>query len=195
MDRTRALKILKDAVEVKQAFWEREGEKILVAARRVAETFRTGHKLLVFGNGGSAADAQHLAAEFVNRFRLERMPLPAMALTTDTSILTAIANDYDFAEVFVKQVIALGRPGDVALGISTSGHSENVIRALAKARELGLFTIGLGGGEGGRLPEVSDLLILVPSRDTPRIQEGHLFFIHLLCELVEEALFGQTQTA
>ncbi len=195
MDQTRARKILEASLQAKREFWEKEGEKILSAAERIAAAFRAGQKLLVFGNGGSAADAQHLAAEFVNRFRLERKPLPAIALTTDTSILTAIANDYDFAEVFSKQVEALGSPGDVALGISTSGRSPNVIRALAKAREKGLFTIGLGGGDGGRLPEVSDLLILVPSSETPRIQEGHLFFIHLVCELVEEALFETSETA
>ncbi|NPB09233.1 MAG: D-sedoheptulose 7-phosphate isomerase [Thermodesulfobacteria bacterium] len=187
--------MLEASLQAKREFWEKEGEKILSAAERIAAAFRAGQKLLVFGNGGSAADAQHLAAEFVNRFRLERKPLPAIALTTDTSILTAIANDYDFAEVFSKQVEALGSPGDVALGISTSGRSPNVIRALAKAREKGLFTIGLGGGDGGRLPEVSDLLILVPSSETPRIQEGHLFFIHLVCELVEEALFETSETA
>jgi len=195
LDQTRARKILEASLQAKREFWEKEGEKILSAAERIAAAFRAGQKLLVFGNGGSAADAQHLAAEFVNRFRLERKPLPAIALTTDTSILTAIANDYDFAEVFSKQVEALGSPGDVALGISTSGRSPNVIRALAKAREKGLFTIGLGGGDGGRLPEVSDLLILVPSSETPRIQEGHLFFIHLVCELVEEALFETSETA
>ncbi len=194
MDQTRARKILEASLQAKREFWEKEGEKILSAAERIAAAFHAGQKLLVFGNGGSAADAQHLAAEFVNRFRLERKPLPAIALTTDTSILTAIANDYDFAEVFSKQVEALGSPGDVALGISTSGRSPNVIRALAKARERGLFTIGLGGGDGGRLPEVSDLLILVPSSETPRIQEGHLFFIHLVCELVEEALFETSET-
>ncbi len=190
----KATKIIANSLRVKEDFWAHEGDKILSAAQIITKAFRSGHKLLVFGNGGSAADAQHLAAEFVNRFRLERPPLPAIALTTDTSILTAVANDYDFTEVFVKQVMALGRRGDVALGISTSGHSENVIRALAKAKDLGLFTIGLGGGDGGKLPKVSDLLILVPSSETPRIQEGHLFFIHLICELVEEALFGEDKT-
>ena len=187
--RDRAERILEESLRVKRAFWEEEGPRILEAAERIARAFREGGKLLVFGNGGSAADAQHLAAEFVNRFRRERAPLPAIALTTDTSILTAVANDYDFADVFVKQVQALGRPGDVALGISTSGRSPNVVRALAEARRRGLFTIGLGGGDGGELPGVSDLLVLVPSRETPRIQEGHLFFVHLVCELVEESLF------
>ncbi len=183
---------LEASVQAKRLFWEREGENILKAAKRLVSAFKQGYKLLVFGNGGSAADAQHLAAELVNRFRLERDPLPAVALTTDTSILTAVGNDYAFGEVFAKQVEALGRPGDVALGISTSGRSENVLRALAVARQKGLFTLGLSGGDGGQMGRYCDLLLRVPSSETPRIQEGHLFFIHLVCELVEEALFGKT---
>ncbi len=186
----RAFQILRDSLQAKEAFFTQEKEKIFKAAQIVTEALKAGHKLLVFGNGGSAADAQHLAGEMVNRFRRERTPLPALALTTDTSVLTAIANDYDFSLVFVKQIEALGQPGDVALGISTSGNSPNVCKALERAKELGLFTIGLGGGSGGRLAEVAQLSILVPSQETPRIQEAHVFFIHLLCELVEEALFG-----
>ena len=186
----RATRILKESLAAKEAFFHREKGKIFRAAEVVTEALRRGRKLLVFGNGGSAADAQHLAGEMVNRFRRERAPLPALALTTDTSVLTAIANDYDFSQVFVKQLEAFGRPGDVALGISTSGNSPNVCLALERARALGLFTIGLGGGDGGRLKEVAELCLLVPSRETPRIQEAHIFFIHLLCELVEEALFG-----
>ncbi len=182
--------ILKASLEAKEAFWHQEKENIKRAVEVVSQALKRGNKLLVFGNGGSAADAQHLAGEMINRFRRERAPLPAIALTTDTSVLTAIANDYDFKQVFVKQIEALGQPGDVALGISTSGRSENVCLALKKARALGLFGIGLGGGDGGRLAEVADLTILVPSRETPRIQEAHIFFIHLLCELVEEVLFG-----
>ena len=185
-----AARILEESLAAKEAFFRQEKEKIFRAAEVVTEALRRGGKLLVFGNGGSAADAQHLAGEMVNRFRRERAPLPALALTTDTSVLTAIANDYDFSQVFVKQVEAFGRPGDVALGISTSGNSPNVCLALERARDLGLFTIGLGGGDGGRLKEVAELSLLVPSRETPRIQEAHIFFIHLLCELVEEALFG-----
>jgi len=188
----KAEEILGASLQAKRVFWEQEGEKILEAAKRLVTAFRAGHKLLVFGNGGSAADAQHLAAELVNRFRLERAPLPAVALTTDTSILTAVGNDYAFAEIFAKQVAALGQPGDVALGISTSGRSENVLKALAVAKEKGLFTLGLSGGDGGQMAPYCDLLLCVPSSETPRIQEGHLFFIHLVCELVEEALFGET---
>ncbi len=181
--------ILKTSLKIKRLFWEKEREKILAATQHLTNTLKARHKILVFGNGGSAADAQHLAAELVNRFRRERAPLPAIALTTDTSILTAIANDYSFEDVFAKQVEALGRPGDVALGISTSGRSKNVLKALAVARKQGLFTLGLSGGTGGEMAEVCDLLLLVPSSETPRIQEGHLFFIHLVCELIEEALF------
>ncbi len=190
-EKLRAEKILEESLKVKREFWQREGEKILLAAEKISSALQEGGKILIFGNGGSAADAQHMAAEFVNRFRFERSPLPAIALTTDTSVLTAIANDYAFTQVFAKQVLALGQRGDVALGISTSGRSENVLRGLAKAKEKGLFTIGLGGGLGGEMPKVTDLLLLVPSEETPRIQEAHLFFIHLVCELVEEAIFGK----
>ncbi|OAG27523.1 D-sedoheptulose-7-phosphate isomerase [Thermodesulfatator autotrophicus] len=185
-----AQKILEESLAVKKAFWEKQKGNILRSAEEILRALKAGGKLLIFGNGGSAADAQHMAAEFVNRFRLERLPLPAIALTTDTSILTAIANDYDFSQVFSKQVKALGHPGDVALGISTSGNSENVLQGLATARELGLFTIGLTGGDGGKMPSYADLVITVPSRETPRIQEAHIFYIHLVCELVEEAYFA-----
>lgn len=185
----RLKQILAASHEATARFVETEGPKILSLVERTRETFARGGKLLVFGNGGSAADAQHLAAELVNRFRRERAPLPALALTTDTSILTAVGNDYDFDLIFVKQIEALGRPGDIALGISTSGRSANVLKALARARELGLYTVGLTGGDGGRLPEVADLVLTVPSTETPRIQEGHLLFLHIFSELLEEACF------
>ncbi len=183
--------ILKASQEACRRFIQAEGSKILTLVEKSCQVFRKGGKLLVFGNGGSAADAQHLAAELVNRFKRERAPLPALALTTDTSILTAVANDYDFSLVFVKQIEALGRPGDIALGISTSGHSPNVLKALSRARELGLWTVGLTGGDGGKMPEVAELVITVPSQETPRIQEAHLLFLHLFSELVEETYFGK----
>jgi D-sedoheptulose 7-phosphate isomerase len=145
----------------------------------------------MFGNGGSAADAQHIAAEFVNRFQVERPPLAALALTTDTSVLTSIANDYTFTEVFAKQVRALGRPGDVAWGISTSGSSPNVVAALEAARELGLKTLALSGGEGGPVAARAELAIIVPSRNTPRIQEAHITVEHVLCDLVDFLLFPE----
>lgn len=156
----------------------------------VTDVFHKGGKVLVMGNGGSAADAQHLAAELVGRFVLERRALPAIALTTDTSILTAVGNDYGFDEVFARQVEALATAGDVVLGISTSGHSANVIKALAVARERGCRTIGLLGRDGGRIAGMVDLALTVPSQETPRIQEAHQLIIHIICDLVEKELFG-----
>jgi D-sedoheptulose 7-phosphate isomerase len=157
----------------------------------LCSAFENGGKLLICGNGGSAADAQHLAAEFVNRFRLERRPLPAIALTTDTSVITSVSNDYDFDQVFSKQVEALAGPGDIVLGISTSGNSPNVLKALSAAREIGAKTVGLTGGTGGAMERWSDLVLCVDSSDTPRIQEVHIFLEHLLCDLVEQRLFNR----
>jgi D-sedoheptulose 7-phosphate isomerase len=169
-------------------------ETMAAAARLLADTFKAGGKILIFGNGGSAADAQHLAAEFVNRFQVERPPLAALALTTDTSVLTSIANDYAFAEVFVKQVKALGRPGDVAWGISTSGSSLNVVLALEEARALGLRTMALSGGDGGPVAGQAEVAVVVPSRNTPRIQEMHILVGHVLCDLVDYLLFPEKFT-
>lgn len=163
--------------------------QIQAAAQAIARALQNDGKLLLFGNGGSAADAQHLAAEFVNRFQIERPPLPALALTTDSSVVTSIANDYDFSEVFVKQIKALGRPGDVAMGISTSGRSPNVIKGLQAARKVGLFTIGLVGSDGTGMIEAVDVAIVVPSSSTPHIQEVHITAGHLICHLVELILF------
>lgn len=158
----------------------------VVAARLVA-----GNKVLFFGNGGSAADAQHLAAEFVNRFMLERPPLPAIALTTDSSILTSIANDYGYVEVFAKQVKALGRQGDVAIALSTSGNSPNVLRAIEVCKKQSIITVALTGGDGGKLGRVVDHHLCVSSTKlTPRIQETHVLIGHVLCELVDAKLFG-----
>ena len=184
---------LKDCLEVLQAFGESGLEEVVKAAEALARTLAEGGKLLCFGNGGSAADAQHLAAELVNRFQLERPPLPALALTTDSSILTAIGNDYHFDEVFVKQIKALGREGDLALGISTSGRSANVLKALAAARGRGIFTVGLTGRDGGEMEHLCEVLIQAPSGDTPRIQEVHALVIHLLCQLVDYKLFGRAR--
>jgi len=175
--------------KIQKEFIELEGEKIIKVVLLAKKVISKKGKILIFGNGGSAADAQHLAAELVNRFKKERAPMPAIALTTDTSILTAIANDYDFSEVFSKQILALGKKGDIALGISTSGKSSNVIEALKVAKKLGLYTIGLSGGDGGLMRDFCDYLILVPSRETPRIQEGHLLFLHIFSELLEELIF------
>ena len=165
---------------------------ILAAADLVAESFRKGGKLLLCGNGGSAADCQHLAAEFTSRLTIDfpRAALPALALTTDTSFLTAYANDIDFEGVFARQVEALGKPGDVVLGISTSGGSKNVLRAVEAARFLNAKTIVLTGNRG-RLREMADVAICVPSESTQHIQETHLAIEHLICHFVERALFGQ----
>jgi len=149
-----------------------------------------GNKLLVMGNGGSAADAQHMAAEFVGRFLLERKALPAIALTTDTSIITAVGNDYGFDEIFKRQVEALAQPGDVVIGISTSGHSNNVFHALTAANEIGCKTIGLLGRDGGNIAGIVDVNLTVPVQETPRIQEAHVTIIHILCDLVERNLFS-----
>lgn len=155
----------------------------------LTEAFRNGRKLLVMGNGGSAADSQHFVAEIVGRFKLERTALPAVALSTDTSILTAIGNDYGFDAVFSRQVEALAAAGDVVIGISTSGNSPNVKRALELARQRGCHTVGLLGKDGGSIKSVCDLALVVATNDTPRVQEGHITIIHIVCDLVEKGLF------
>lgn len=155
----------------------------------MVEAFSNGKKLLVMGNGGSAADAQHIAAEIVGRFKIERRGLPAIALTTDTSILTSIGNDYGFDLVFRRQVEALADKGDVVMGISTSGHSPNVLKALQLAAEKGCRTVGLLGKDGGTIKECVETALIVPGNDTPRIQEGHITIIHIICDLMEKRLF------
>lgn len=186
---------LQDAVEetvrLQRQFLEEQGAAVVAAARMLAAVLRAGGRVFLFGNGGSAADAQHLAAEFVNRFQVERPPLAALALTTDTSILTAVANDYDFSEVFAKQLQALGRAGDVAWGISTSGGSPNVLKGLKKARELGLKTLALGGRDGGEMAPLADVALIVRSINTPRIQEVHITIGHVLCDLVDFQLYPE----
>ncbi len=185
---------LREGAELRIQLAQTLGPKIVDAAQLIAQSLKEGGKVLLFGNGGSAADAQHLAAEFVGRFVLERNPLPGIALTTDSSILTAVGNDYGFDQVFVRQVLALGRPKDVAIGISTSGNSPNVIKAVQAAAGRGLRTIGLAGRDGGALAKAVEIAITVPSMNTARIQECHIAVGHVLCELVENELFGR-QTA
>ncbi|MFQ5649799.1 MAG: D-sedoheptulose 7-phosphate isomerase [bacterium] len=160
----------------------------------VRTALENGHKLLLFGNGGSAADSQHIAAEFVSKFNMERNALPAIALTTDTSILTAIANDYDFKFVFARQIEALGQPGDVALGISTSGNSPNVIKGVETAKEKGLTTVGFTGQNGGKLKHAVDYCFRVPSDSTPRIQEVHITVAHAICGVIEKELCSEAVT-
>lgn len=177
--------------EVMDALERELGPKMIQVTELLVDTFRRGKKLLVMGNGGSAADAQHLAGEIVGRFRLERRGLPAIALSTDSSILTAVGNDYGFEAIFSRQVEALAQEGDVVIGISTSGSSPNVHSALRLAREMGCRTVGLLGKDGGSIRELVDIDLTVPGQDTPRIQEGHITIIHILCELVEQELFGE----
>ena len=165
-------------------------EEIVAVAGEIAAALGRGNKVLVMGNGGSAADAQHLAAELVGRFLLERKALPAIALTTDTSILTAVGNDYSFDDLFSRQVEAHAVPGDIVIGISTSGNSRNVCRALALANEVGARTLGLLGRDGGEIAGITDTSLIVSVEETPRIQEAHLVIIHLLCDLIEKRLFS-----
>jgi D-sedoheptulose 7-phosphate isomerase len=177
-----------ESIAVKQAVLAGMLGALATAATWMIETLRGGHKLLLFGNGGSAADAQHIAAEFVGRFEQERRPWPAIALTTDTSALTALGNDYGVEVIFARQVEALGQPGDLVLAFSTSGNSPNVLRAVHSARAQGLKVIGLTGETGGQLAALCDLALCVPSRRTARIQEAHIMICHALCEVVEAAL-------
>lgn len=184
---------LKNSIQAQEAFAHEQGEVIVALARQMVMTIRRGGKILLFGNGGSAADAQHLAAEFVNRFLINRRPMAALALTTDSSVLTSIGNDFSFDEIFVKQVQALGKPEDLALGISTSGGSVNVLKAMEVARGMGMVTAALTGGlagDGGAVGRAADFVLNVPSDKTPHIQEAHLWVEHLLCELVEREIFG-----
>ncbi len=182
------LQTLQDSLNVKTDAVRGNLSTLIRCADLLAACLSSGHKILIFGNGGSAADAQHIAAEFVNRFRVERPPLGAMALTTDTSILTSIGNDYTFDHIFSRQVMALGRKDDVAWGISTSGNSKNVLEGIEAARSLGLLTLGMTG-RGGALVQCSDLCLRVPSDTTARIQESHITLAHILCDLVDRILF------
>lgn len=183
-------RILKEGADLRLKIGDTMAGEIVVAARSIADAFKGGGKVLLFGNGGSAADAQHIAAEFMNRFLIERPPLPAIALTTDTSILTSVSNDYGYEEVFSKQVKALGKKGDIAIGISTSGSSSNVLKALRVAKKMGMTTIALSG-DGGKMGSLADILLAVPSKSTPRIQEAHIAIGHILCELTDALLFRE----
>jgi D-sedoheptulose 7-phosphate isomerase len=163
-------------------------EPLLEASKLAVETLRAGNKVLLCGNGGSAADAQHIAAELTGRYKTERRGLPGIALTTDTSALTAIGNDYGYDRVFDRQVEALAQKGDLLIGISTSGNSKNVINALKVAREMGCKTLGLTGRDGGAMNELCDINLVVPSNDTPRIQEMHILFAHTICQIIDNEL-------
>jgi len=182
------LTLLEDSIAVKDRTIRENLTLMMESAEKIAMCLTSGHKILLFGNGGSAADAQHLAAEFVNRFRIERPPLAALALTTDTSILTSIGNDYHFNDIFSKQIKALGKKDDIAWGFSTSGNSKNVIKGIDTAKEAGIFTLGMSG-HGGELAARADRIFCVKSNSTARIQETHITIGHILCDLVDQILF------
>jgi len=174
---------------VLQKYLQKQARLLTIIAGLLVEGFQRGNKVLLFGNGGSAADAQHIASELAGKFYRDRAPLPAIALTTNTSSLTAIGNDYGYEEVFARQVKGLARKGDIVIGISTSGNSPNVLRAIEQAKQLGAVTIAFTG-QGGNLKESADYVLSIPSSDTPRIQEAHITAGHIICYLVEEVLFG-----
>ena len=186
--------ILEDSIRIKRQAVMEQMDALIAAADMLVTCVASGHKILLFGNGGSAADAQHLAAEFINRFQIERHPLPALALTTDTSVITSIGNDYSFDQIFEKQIQALGKRDDVAWGISTSGNSPNVLAGLRAARERGMRCLGMTG-QGGALIDASDLALTVPTATTARVQETHIIMGHILCQLVDQTLFPQASDA
>ncbi len=185
------VKAFEESVQTKKAFLRQNLDTLIAAIDAIADAFLNGNKLLIFGNGGSAADAQHIAAEFVNRFRMDRPPLPALALTTDTSAITSIANDFDYKEIFSKQVKALGKEGDIALAISTSGNAANVLAAIDVCKNLKIAVIGLTGGNGGKMARKVDFLLSASEgKNTARIQETHILVGHVICEMVDVKLFA-----
>lgn len=188
MSRQRVESVVAESLETKRRFFAERAADLVALADAIAERVRAGGKVLVFGNGGSAADAQHFAGELVGRFTKEGPPIPALALTTDSSIMTAVGNDYGYEHIFKRQLEAHARPEDVAVGISTSGNSKNVLEAMTVAKSRGLLTVGMTGEGGGQLAAIVDHLFAAPSKDTPRIQEVHHLMNHILCELLEERL-------
>ena len=184
-------KRIRESIQVKQALLDREKQTIVSVGQLLVDAYRKQATVFLFGNGGSAGDAQHIAAELVGRFTMERRALPAVALTTNTSTLTALGNDYSYDIVFSRQLEAFGRPGDIAIGISTSGNSGNVLAGLETAKRLGMVTVGMTGETGGRIRDITEHCICVPSRDTARIQESHITVGHILCEMIEAELFSE----
>ncbi len=187
--RKQVLKQFKESADLILKVADELVEPIIDAAEIITEALRRGNKLLLFGNGGSAADSQHIAAEFVNRFMIERPPLPAIALTTDSSVITSIGNDYGFSEIFVKQIKALGNRGDVAIAISTSGASQNILKGVRAAKKMEIVTVGLTSVKGKKLIDLVDLPLVIPSEYTPRIQEAHIVVGHILCDMTDMMLF------
>jgi D-sedoheptulose 7-phosphate isomerase len=188
MSKQRVDEVVAQSLDLKKRFFAEHAQDLVTLADLIAARVRNGGKVLVFGNGGSAADAQHFAGELVGRFTKEGPPIPALALTTDSSIMTAVGNDYGYEHIFKRQMEAHARPDDIAVGISTSGNSKNVLEAMGVARSRGLLSVGMTGEGGGKLAAMVDHLFAVPSRDTPRIQEAHHLMNHILCELLEERL-------
>jgi D-sedoheptulose 7-phosphate isomerase len=185
--KVRIAREIQESISVKTELGQAAMDQIAEAASAIVACLRTGGKLIAFGNGGSASDAQHMVAELVGKYAVKRQALAAIALTTNSSSLTAIANDFGFEEIFARQLEALGKPQDVVLAISTSGNSSNVLRGLGAAKALGLKKIGLTGNNGGKLRDLADICVTVPSSSTPRIQEAHTLIIHILCGIVESA--------
>ncbi len=187
--REKILKAFKNSIAVKEQFLKENIDTIIEVSRLLANTFNAGNKLILFGNGGSATDASHIAGEFVNRFKRERPGLPAIAINTDMAVLTAIANDYEFSEVFARQLKAISQEGDAVIAISTSGNSPNVLKALDAAKKKKLKTIAFTGAKGDKFASKAHYAFIVPSENTPRIQEVHITLGHVLCQMVEEILF------
>lgn len=187
--------IFRESIRVKEGTLRENGDKMIAVVGEIGKVFQEGGKVLFFGNGGSAADSQHIAAEFIGRFRKERRALPAIALTTDTSILTALGNDYGFDIIFARQIEGLAGPKDLAFGISTSGNSRNVIEGVKRARTMGLKTVSLTGCGGGELARLTDISLIVPSQNTARIQESHICLAHAICELVENKICDEAGPA
>jgi D-sedoheptulose 7-phosphate isomerase len=185
---------LKESARLKIEVAETQSELVQNAAKRIAQALREGNRVYLMGNGGSAADAQHIAGELINRFLLDRGPLPVMSLTTDTSVITSVANDYGFAEIFSKQIAALCKEGDVVWGMSTSGNSPNVVTAMRLAREMGAVTVGLTGKTGGEMIKYCDFCICVPTTYTPWIQEIHICLGHAICDIIERTIFEGSHT-
>lgn len=183
------LKAFEESISVKQKFIKENLDTVIDVSKLLSGMFNRGNKLILFGNGGSAADASHIAAEFVNRFMKERPGLPAIALNTDTAIITSIANDYDFSDIFARQLKALAQEGDIIIALSTSGNSPNILKAVDVARKKKLKIIAFTGAKGDKLASKSDYVFAVPSSSTPRIQETHITLGHVLCQMVEEILF------
>lgn len=183
--------IFHDSIEAHKKFAVDNTKILIDFSTSIAKCLLNGNKILLCGNGGSAADAQHIAAEFVGRFVMERPSLPAIAMTTDTSLITAVSNDYSFAEIFEKQVAALANKGDIVWGISTSGNSENVVRALKRASKAGAVVLGFAGKDGGLMKNLCDKIVIVDNKETARIQELHILSAHIICGLVDEIMFGK----